>query len=63
MNKAIMKSLGFSALVEKMENSICPFCDVAIKDVLFRDSLSLKEFAISGLCQNCQDEFFGKDYE
>lgn len=25
----------------------------------FRDQLSLKEYRISGMCQNCQDEFFG----
>jgi len=27
----------------------------------FRNAISVKEFSISGLCQNCQDEFFGKD--
>ena len=26
----------------------------------FRDNLSRKEYSISGLCQDCQDEFFGK---
>ena len=25
----------------------------------FRDALSAKEYAISGLCQKCQDEVFG----
>jgi hypothetical protein len=25
----------------------------------FRDELSLKEYRISGLCQQCQDEIFG----
>jgi len=25
----------------------------------FRDALSEKEYKISGLCQNCQDEIFG----
>ena len=25
----------------------------------FRDDLSRKEYSISGLCQNCQDEVFG----
>lgn len=27
----------------------------------FRNSISEKEFGISGMCQDCQDEFFGKD--
>lgn len=26
----------------------------------FRDEISMKEYRISGLCQNCQDEIFGK---
>ena len=26
----------------------------------FRDLLSAKEYTISGLCQDCQDEVFGK---
>lgn len=27
----------------------------------FRDALSAKEYQISGLCQECQDAFFGAD--
>ena len=27
----------------------------------FRDSLSMKEYTISGLCQECQDKVFGKE--
>ena len=27
--------------------------------VSFKDELSKKEFGISGLCQECQDSFFG----
>ncbi len=26
----------------------------------FRDSLSRKEYSISGMCQSCQDSVFGK---
>ncbi len=37
---------------------ICPFCnkDINVKD--FTDTLSKKEYLISGLCQKCQDETF-----
>jgi len=27
----------------------------------FRDEISRREFSISGLCQKCQDAFFGSD--
>jgi hypothetical protein len=27
----------------------------------FRNTISEKEFTISGLCQRCQDSFFGED--
>lgn len=29
-------------------------------NVDFRDELSVKEYRISGMCQTCQDAFFGK---
>ncbi len=29
----------------------------------FRDALSHREYAISGLCQGCQDEIFGTEEE
>jgi len=37
----------------------CPFCMAPIALVIFRDELSEREYQISGLCQNCQDEVFG----
>ncbi len=36
----------------------CPFCSKEVSEKDFRDELSLKEFHISGLCQECQDDFF-----
>lgn len=36
----------------------CPVCKNDIDG--FRDHLSQKEYRISGLCQLCQDEVFGK---
>ena len=40
---------------------ICPFCDNAISPSDFRDEISLIEYRISGLCQDCQDEVFGEN--
>ena len=37
---------------------ICPFCKLQFNLNDFRDALSIREFEISGLCQNCQDEVF-----
>lgn len=45
---------------EDIINGICPTCGVEIKQEDFRDTLSIKEYYISGLCQKCQDSVFGK---
>ena len=37
----------------------CPTCHGEIRP--FRDALSKREFAISGMCQECQDSVFGGD--
>ena len=39
----------------------CPSCGAIINpETDFRDELSRKEYHISGLCQECQDQVFGK---
>lgn len=35
-------------------------CGQEVKIEDFRDEISLREYQISGLCQTCQDEIFGK---
>lgn len=59
MNKDIMRQAGFGKDVELVEQGKCPFCKKPIDATTFRDELSLKEFKISGMCQKCQDDFFG----
>lgn len=39
-------------------NNICVWCKQPLTK--FRDKLSEREHQISGLCQKCQDETFGK---
>ncbi len=39
----------------------CPLCAFKIDVNAFTSELSLKEFIISGMCQKCQDNIFGKD--
>ena len=61
MNKELMKQAGFSKEVEKVEQGLCPTCSKPIDKSKFRNEISLKEFRISGMCQECQDSIFGKD--
>ena len=44
-----------------IEEGICLTCDDAkgIKATSFRDDVSRKEYAISAMCQSCQDDIFG----
>lgn len=43
-----------------LRNGLCMTCDrQGNDDASFRDELSKKEYAISGMCQFCQDDFFG----
>ncbi len=59
MNKQILKVLGFGKEIDRVERGNCPICNKKINlNIEFRDKLSLKEFRISGLCQDCQDDVF-----
>lgn len=51
------KAFGKSQ-TEAMKKKECVFCHAEIKPEDFRDELSRKEYAISGICQKCQDEVF-----
>ena len=44
-----------------IEEGICITCDEAkgLKATSFRDDVSRKEYAISAMCQPCQDDVFG----
>jgi len=50
----------FPEEINALKQNKCPFCKKEINvEKEFRDSLSKKEFNISGLCQTCQDKTFG----
>lgn len=42
---------------EAQEQKLCITCGNKIEG--FKDEISAKEYAISGMCQKCQDEVFG----
>jgi hypothetical protein len=43
----------------------CPFCAEKVNLGEFTNPIDYAEFKISGLCKNCQDQFFdsGEDHE
>jgi hypothetical protein len=43
---------------QAIENNLCLWCGKIAEE--FRDDLSKKEYTISGMCQPCQDETFGR---
>jgi DNA repair exonuclease SbcCD ATPase subunit len=38
----------------------CPLCSKEIREEDFKNDLSKKEYSISGICQVCQNEIFGR---
>ena len=59
MNKNILLELGMTETINQLSNGNCPICKKQINIEDFKDTLSIKEFTISGLCQECQDKIFG----
>lgn len=49
------KVCGFE---ENLDSDRCPLCGHPDPKTTIRDSISMQEFNISGLCQQCQDRGF-----
>lgn len=56
--KDILRLVGMSNQIDKVEHGFCPTCDKPVSKSDFRDKLSLERFQISGMCQKCQSEVF-----
>jgi len=56
LNKPVFQL--FPHMVEQVTNHECVTCDNQITDDGFRDEISVKEYGISGMCQQCQDSVF-----
>ena len=52
-------NLIFPALSDTRFQGKCPTCGT--ETTRFRNKVSLKEYRISGMCQECQDSVFGVD--
>lgn len=57
MNNAIKALTGIDANAAVATRK-CPFCGKPVDHVPFKDALSRREAAISGVCQTCQDKVF-----
>ena len=42
----------------RLDNRKCPLCGEKVNISDLKDEISVREFTISGMCQNCQDEMF-----
>lgn len=54
---------GFEVSDARIAFGRCPLCGQKIDIKDFVDELSRREYNISGMCQSCQDDVFGKDDE
>lgn len=61
MNKELMRSAGLGEHVDRFEKGLCSWCGAKVYPTAFRDSLSFREYGISGMCQKCQDASFGTE--
>ena len=58
--EAMLTSVFGVDRVKTITESFCVSCDSKDNNAAsFRDDLSRKEYAISGMCQSCQDDIFG----
>ena len=63
MNKDIMGQI-FPGELSYILAKRCPFCQKKVSNLdYFKDDISLREFEISGLCQDCQDKVFSNEDE
>lgn len=46
-----------------INNYLCTKCGKNVNLSSFKDAISIKEYGISGFCQECQDEIFKEDEE
>ena len=49
----------FPEAADRIMCSVCATCPNPILDMDFKDEMSIKEYGISGMCQECQDSVYG----
>jgi len=60
LNKPAFKI--YKQVAKRISSGHCATCNAIIHpNTEFRDALSVREYEISGMCQECQDSVFGED--
>ena len=59
--EAFLEALNGISPKQAVQDGICAVCKEEANE--FTDALSVTEYAISGLCQKCQDEIFDEPTE
>jgi len=59
--ESLLTSLTGVSRVGAVHEASCVMCGGEAR--MFRDDLSRKEYAISAMCQDCQDKVFGSEEE
>ena len=59
--EAFLEALNGISPKQAVQDGICSICKEEANE--FTDALSVAEYAISGLCQRCQDEIFDEPTE
>lgn len=57
INSTIISLTGIDRR-ESINNKLCGWCNSPVTMDSFKDEISLKEYRISGLCQDCQDRMW-----
>lgn len=59
--ESFLNEFTMSTFGRKRSGNCCVICgSMNVQPENFRDELSIKEFNISRMCQNCQDSVFGE---
>jgi len=61
MSKNMLEECGILDDFDTAKKKYCPLCKNVINMHDFKDEISRREFLISGMCQKCQDDFFGSN--
>ena len=56
--ESILTSINGISRQDAEHQKVCTWCKKPITG--FKDSLSQREYQISGFCQSCQDDIFGE---